>query len=426
MRTIFEINLIVAVCFFLCYSYQFFYLIIGIFKKPKEFTAKKLHRYAFLISARNEESVIANLIESINNQNYPKELIDIYVVADNCTDKTAEISRKAGANVYERYNMQYIGKGYALDYLLEKIKNKCGLKYYDGYFVFDADNLLDRNYVEEMNKVFDNGYRVLTSYRNSKNFESNWISSGYSVMFLREAKLLNNARMMLHTSCAISGTGFLVSSEIIDEMDGWKYFLLTEDIEFTVDNVIKGEIIGYCANAMFYDEQPVKFSQSWKQRMRWAKGFYQIIYKYGVDLFKSIFVKKSFSCYDMFMTITPGVVFSIVSIILNICMISIGLIYIVNYPAIMTEALKNILRLMTNGYDLLFILGAVSVITEWGKINARWYNKLIYTITFPLFMYTFIPIAVVALFKKVEWDPISHTITKTLHDIDKISVTNKL
>ncbi|MBR1736734.1 MAG: glycosyltransferase, partial [Firmicutes bacterium] len=264
-----------------------------------------------------------------------------------------------------------------------------------------------------------------TSYRNSKNFDSNWISSGYSVMFLREARLLNNARMMLNTSCAISGTGFLVSSEIISEMDGWKYFLLTEDIEFTVDSVIKGETIGYCGNAIFYDEQPVKFSQSWKQRMRWAKGFYQIIYKYGAELLKSIFTKKSFSCYDMFMTTTPGVVFTIASVILNLCMISIGLVYIVNYPSIMTDSLKNILKLMTNGYDLLFMLGIVSVITEWNRINAVWYKKLFYTITFPLFMYTFIPIAIAALFKKVKWDPIAHTVTKTLRDVENISVTNK-
>ena len=116
-----------------------------------------------------------------------------------------------------------------------------------------------------MNKTFSKGYRIITSYRNSKNFGTNWISAGYSLWFLREAKFLNNARMMLGTSCAVSGTGFLVSSEVIRERGGWNYHLLTEDIEFTVDTVIRGETIGYCAGAMLYDEQPTRFDQSWNQ-----------------------------------------------------------------------------------------------------------------------------------------------------------------
>ena len=135
-----------------------------------------------------------------------------------------------------------------------------------------------------MNKVFDSGYKVITSYRNSKNYDSNWISAGYSLWFLREAKYLNNSRMQLGTSCAISGTGFLVSAEIIRNNGGWIHHLLTEDIEFTVDSVIHGVKIGYAANAILYDEQPTLFRQSYNQRLRWAKGFYQVFAKYGLGL----------------------------------------------------------------------------------------------------------------------------------------------
>ncbi len=173
---------------------------------------------------------------------------------------------------------------------------------YDGYFIFDADNLLDENYIAEMNKVFANGYKVVTSYRNSKNYDTNWLSAGYSLWFLREAKYLNNSRMILKTGCAISGTGFMVSDEIIRKNNGWKHHLLTEDIEFSIDNAIHGEKIGYCGTAVLYDEQPYLFEQSWNQRLRWAKGFYQVFAKYGMELFKSIFTKRSFSCYDMFVT----------------------------------------------------------------------------------------------------------------------------
>ena len=136
-------------------------------------------------------------------------------MADNCTDKTADCARQAGAVVWERFNKEEVGKGYALDFLLNQIKKTYPDDPFDGYFVFDADNLLDENYVAEMNKTFSDGHEIITSYRNSKNFGDNWISAGYGLMFLREAKYLNNSRMLLNTSCAVSGTGFMFSRRII-------------------------------------------------------------------------------------------------------------------------------------------------------------------------------------------------------------------
>ena len=99
---------------------------------------------------------------------------------------------------------------------------------YDGYFVFDADNLLDPQYISQMNKVFSSGARAVTSYRNSKNFGDNWITAGYGLWFLRESEYLNRPRDVLGTSCAVSGTGFLFSQQLLEELGGWNYFLLTE------------------------------------------------------------------------------------------------------------------------------------------------------------------------------------------------------
>ena len=140
--------------------------------------AKRLHKYAAVISARNESTVIGELIHSIKKQNYPAELLDVFVVADNCTDNTAAVARRAGAIVFERFNRKEVGKGYALDYAFQRIEKDYAAAGYEGYFIFDADNLLDANYVAEMNKAFDSGCRVITSYRNSKNYDSNWISAG--------------------------------------------------------------------------------------------------------------------------------------------------------------------------------------------------------------------------------------------------------
>ncbi len=422
MKTIIYLNWIISIIFTLCYAYQFFYIFVGLLKKPKVFTALVQHKFAVIISARNERDVIGQLIESIKNQNYPSELIDIFVIADNCTDDTAEVARDAGAIVYERFNKQLVGKGYALDWLFKIIKSEHSDKNYEAYIVFDADNLLDKNYINAMNNVFDNGYRIITSYRNSKNFGSNWISSGYSLWFLREAKFLNNSRMQLNTSCAISGTGFLVSAEVVERNGGWIHHLLTEDIEFTVDSVIHGEKIGYCADAILYDEQPTKFKQSYIQRLRWAKGFYQVFAKYGGKLFKGM-LNKSFSCYDMLMTVMPSMLLTLLSAIINSTAIPFGI--LANSPNTF-DLVITLLQTIGNFYGLFFILGTITTITEWKQIYCSTSRKIINLFTFPIFMFSYVPISVIALFKKVEWKPIKHSVVITLDDVvnDNASVEN--
>ena len=343
-------NLVIFLLFTIFYFYQIVYTAVSLFAKKKTFHAQKNHKYAVIIAARNERAVVGQLVNSIKQQNYPSDLVHVYVVADNCTDDTAQVAEEAGARVFVRENREYVGKGYALNFAFQQIRRDYEEEGYEGYFVFDADNLLDVNYIEEMNKVFDAGYRVVTSYRNSKNYDTNWISAGSSLWFLREARYLNNARMILNTSCAVSGTGFLVHDDIIRKNDGWKYHLLTEDIEFSIDNAIQGEIIGYCADARLYDEQPYVFEQSWNQRLRWAKGFYQVFGKYGGGLLKGIFQNHSMSCYDMFMTVMPAMVISLVGIVVNLIFLLLGIANFEVSTKLFYAAAGSILMTFSNFY----------------------------------------------------------------------------
>ena len=161
------------------YCFRVVFAIVGFFTTKKYKPAKKMHKYAILIAARNEESVIANLIHSIKMQDYPSELVTIFVVADNCNDKTAEISRKCGAICYERKDTEHRTKGFALQYLVECIRKDYGIESFEAYFIFDADNLLNKDYISRMNDSFDAGEKIITSYRNTKNFGKNWLTSGY-------------------------------------------------------------------------------------------------------------------------------------------------------------------------------------------------------------------------------------------------------
>lgn len=399
METIKVINYVIMVIFFACYAYQFLYIPIAWLKKQKPLPKGLLHRYAVLIAARNEETVIGSLIESIKRQNYPADRIDIYVIADNCTDCTAKAAKSHGATVFERFDKVRIGKGYALNYLLGRIK-----KIYDAYLVFDADNVVDKNFVREINKTFSAGYDIVTSYRNSKNYGDNWISSGYGLWFLREAQYLNRPRAVLGASCGVSGTGFLFSRRILEQCGGWNFFLLTEDIEFTAHNIANGEKIGYCPDAVFYDEQPTGFRQSFRQRMRWVQGYLQVLRRYGVKLIKGCF-RGSFSCFDMLMNIAPAAILAWVSVIINIAS---AIFRFANGADVLT-VLSSIGQSLLNLCLTVFILGLITTISEWKQIRCSVWRKILAAVTFPLFMLTYLPVTVSALICKPEWKPITHS-----------------
>ena len=269
-----------------------FYVIIGIFFTRKFKPAKNNHKYAIVIAARNEKYVIGNLLDSINKQEYPKELITTFVVADNCTDNTAEIARKHGAICYERFDDEHRTKGFALQYLFEKIEEDYGRESFEGYFVFDADNLLKKDFIKKMNDAFDSGCKIITSYRNTKNFDENWISSTYALHWIRSVRTNHRARSVLHLATNIQGTGFLFSNEIVK--NGWNYTSLTEDRALTADAVAQGYEITYQDAAQFFDEQPVSLKVALRQRLRWSKGHLQAFVESGPYLFVNIFFGKKY------------------------------------------------------------------------------------------------------------------------------------
>ncbi|MEF9841330.1 MAG: glycosyltransferase family 2 protein [Raoultibacter sp.] len=422
-------NFCVFLTFSLCYVYQLYYVLVVLTRKPKTLVAKKNHRFAVVISARNENAVISDLVHSIKVQNYPQELIDVFVVADNCTDDTAEVAREAGAIVFPRFNKKEVGKGYALDYGFSCIREHYGENGYEAYFIFDADNVLDVNYFREMNATFDNGAKASTSYRNSKNYDSNWISAGYAVWFLREAKYLNQARLTLNTSCAVSGTGFFVSAELIERAGGWKWHLLTEDIEFSANTILQGERIAYCPTAILYDEQPITFKDSWNQRFRWAKGFYQVFGKYGARLAKGAITNPKgarFACYDMLMTIAPGMLLTIVSIAFNALILVLGLTGAMSTGVMIASSASSIFFCLFNYLVFMFVFAVLTTFTEWDNIHSTTGKKVRYMFTFPFFMLTYIPIALVALVKKAKWKPIQHSISVNVEEFSGASVPEKL
>ncbi len=287
-----KINSVIGTILSVIVIHKAFYFVIGMFFTRKFKPAKQNHKYGICIAARNEKYVIGNLLDSLNKQDYPRDLYTIFVVADNCTDNTAEIARSKGAIVYERFDDKHKTKGFALQYLFKNIAKDYGIETFEGYFIFDADNLLKSNYISKMNDAFDSGCKIITSYRNTKNFDENWVASTYALHWIRSIRTNHRARSVLRLATNIQGTGFLFTNEIV--RNGWHYTSLTEDRALTADAVAQGYQITYQDEAEFFDEQPVSLKIAFRQRLRWSKGHLQAFVQTGPYLFINIFFGKRF------------------------------------------------------------------------------------------------------------------------------------
>ncbi|KRQ87483.1 Beta-monoglucosyldiacylglycerol synthase [Caloramator mitchellensis] len=287
-----------------------YYMIISLFglyrKKEKIKNIEPEKSFALLVAAHNEEMVIGNIVDSLKKLDYPKELYDIFVIADNCSDNTARIAREHGAEVFERFDANKRGKGFALEWMFNNLFQMD--KKYDAVVVFDADNLASKNFLKELNKKLCEGYKVVQGYIDSKNPHDSWISESYSISFWTANRLFQLSRSNLGLTNQIGGTGFCIDTEVLKEI-GWGATCLTEDLEFTCKLVLNGEKVGWAHNAIVYDEKPLTLKQSWKQRKRWMQGFADVASRFFFKLMKKAIKDRDFVAFDCALyTIQPFII----------------------------------------------------------------------------------------------------------------------
>ncbi|NLF44347.1 MAG: glycosyltransferase, partial [Bacteroidales bacterium] len=262
-------------------------------KDPGECLPQK--KFALVVAAHNEETVIAHIVDSLNRQNYPGNLFDVFVIADNCTDRTAEIAEEHGAKVYKRFNNSARGKGHAIEWMFAQIFNM--EEKYDAICVFDADNLVTSNYLLEMNRQLCKGHKVIQGYIDSKNPFDSWITCSYSIAFWLSNRLFQLPRYYLGLSCGLCGTGFCVDVDVLKEI-GWGATCLTEDLEFTMKLALSNYKVAWANNAVVYDEKPITLKQSWNQRKRWMQGHADCASRFLGPLFSKAFKEGNLIAFD--------------------------------------------------------------------------------------------------------------------------------
>ncbi|MCX8128544.1 MAG: glycosyltransferase [Clostridia bacterium] len=407
------LNILILTFQYLLWGIFIYYFAISVFGwfKRKEIPADRfpvVNRFAVIVAAHNEEIVIGSIVRNLKELNYPKDMYDIFVIADNCSDNTAEVARKNGAMVYERFDTVKKGKGHSLEWMFKKLFALD--KQYDAVCIFDADNLASPNYLLEMNKQLQLGHKVIQGYLDSKNPMDSWVSGNYSISYWTSNRLFQLPRHYLGLSCALGGTGFVMSTDVLKDI-GWGATCLTEDLEFSLKLVLKGMKVSWSHEAVIYDEKPLKMGQSWRQRKRWMQGHCDCARRYLKSMLTRAVTKRDKVALDAAMyLIQPfvivangiGLVSTIVSLILD--------------PSQIEFNAKTVLFMLL---VLVFTYYSIIFVCVEGKMSKK---ILGYFITFPLYSLTWIPIIIHGFIdrNKREWVHTLHTRALDLGDVEAL------
>ena len=375
-------------------------------KEQKILTPKK--NIAVIVAAHNEEAVIGQLVDNLNGLDYPKELYDIYVIADNCTDNTAQVAAKMGATVCERTHPTKKSKGFALEWMFEKLFAMD--KKYDAVAIFDADNLVHPAFLKEMNNRLLKGDKIIQGYLDAKNPYDTWVAGTFAIAFWVIDHISHLAKTNIGLSAVLGGTGMCITTDVLQKY-GWRATCLTEDMEFTMKSLAEGIKTTWAHDAIVYDEKPLTFMQSWNQRKRWAQGQFDVAHRFIPKM-----LKEGFRRHDI--RILDGCIYLLQPHFLMISTLFIIISYVqLAFPPFYT----NIYRFMPGELMTAIMLGQyILPMIILIKIRAK-LKAWLYMLLSPVFIYTWIPIIFLGFIHRNEheWSHTKHTRAMSFEELNK-------
>ncbi|WP_018131071.1 glycosyltransferase family 2 protein [Effusibacillus pohliae] len=375
--------------------------VFGLRRKKETITSAPQKTFAVIVAAHNEEEVIEPLIDNLKKLDYPKELYDIYVICDNCTDRTADIVRQAGAIACERFDDTKRGKGYAIEWMLERLWQQ--EKQYDAVVMFDADNLVAKDFLLHMNQKLLNGDRVIQGYLDTKNPYDSWISISYAISYYYTNRMWQLPRFNLGLGNALGGTGICIDAALLKEM-GWGAHSLTEDVEFTARCIERGIYPRWAHDAIVYDEKPNTLKASWNQRLRWMQGHFDCASRYFWPLLIKSIKTRNWAMLDAALYLFQPMRFLIIFLMMMVLLLQLVMPWWWQVTAIQDILFPTEFWTVVN--ILLYAQLPLAMILE----RAKW-RAYLGLIVYPIFLFTWFPITVVAFFTKnnKKWSHTVHT-----------------
>ncbi|WP_010499536.1 glycosyltransferase family 2 protein [Paenibacillus elgii] len=388
-------------------AYQLVLTFFGWYRRKNQIDHAPQKTFAVLVAAHNEEQVVGALIENLKNLDYPKELYDIFVICDNCTDNTAQIVRDMGVHACERNNPKLRGKGYAIEWMLKELWKMP--REYDAVVMFDADNLVSTDYLKHMNNDLCNGSKVIQAYLDTKNPHDSWITAAYAVTYWYCNRLWQLPRTNLGLANYLGGTGMCFESNLLKEI-GWGATSLVEDLEFTMRCVMRGVNPTFNYYARVYDEKPLTFKASARQRLRWMQGHFNVARRYFFPLFWKGIKEGSWAKIDTAvyaLNVYNLFIGSIVTVVLWIDMTLPG---VPNF--------SSLFQIAPSFFAIFSVLTYAQFVIALILEKAPW-KSYKYLITFPLFLLSWWPITFYAFFTQnnKQWSHTEHTRVIRLEDM---------
>lgn len=390
---------------YLIFWFGIYYLTIslaGLFtrRSPKQHLPRM--RFAIIIPAHNEEKVIGKLVKNLAALRYPKHLYDIYVIADRCTDRTAKVARSNEAIVWERLDYRNCGKGRVLKYALSRLGFTRGQACrYDAAVFFDADNLVSSNFLQAMNNRLLNGEKIIQSFIDSKNPDDSWVSSTFSITFWLNNRFVLLARHNLGLNAGLAGTGMCIHKEVLDKI-GWSTVTLTEDLEFSIQALLEGYRTSFAVEARVFDEKPITFMASCRQRLRWARGQLNVAWLYLPRLLFRGMVEGDAAKLEGGIRLLQLFVIAAGGLLIPITLLKPELITFTSiYQQVQTRfPLVNLILIA-----LPYILPLITLFLD----RLPW-KTFRYFPLYPLFTFSWVPIIIVALltYNNRQWIPTAH------------------
>jgi 1,2-diacylglycerol 3-beta-glucosyltransferase len=286
----------------------------------------RTRRFAVVIPAHNEETVIEKTVESVRSVDYPPERYDIIVIADNCADRTADIARDHDATVYERAHQTQRGKGYALRWCFDiLLSQKPG---YDAYVVVDADTVVSKNFLAVMDEYLGKGSKAIQSSDMVTPNADAWNSEVTRLGFTLYNYVRPLGRKLVHCPAGIRGNGMCFSSEVLRGIP-WNTYSLNEDLEYGLHLLLNDITVDFAPEAIVWATMPSQARHAESQRARWEGGRYPIIRSYGFTLLAGSLKRMSFRYFDTFVDlITPPFVnlfgFAVLLVLCNLFFVWLG------------------------------------------------------------------------------------------------------
>lgn len=301
------INTVLTTIIGIAFGSQIIYILLFWLKPRKYKEAKEFHRCGIIIAAKDEAEVIGRTIEGLLQLNYPKDKYEIIVAADNCTDNTADIVRsydgEVKVRVIERHepDKKKHKVGWVLNYLFDKLMPE--IDNFEFFVRFDADDIVDKDYLRHMNNAFESGAKAAKGYNHASNLTQNMVAGVSGLWYIRDSRFNCHARAGLHTDTFLLGGGMMFAASSIKEDGGWICTGTSEDTEFTIRNMDKKRKNMYVPDAILYEDQPSTVKDCFRRNIRMGNGLHKLFWTKGVMCFFKFFRYWRFCYIDMFLNL---------------------------------------------------------------------------------------------------------------------------